>query len=71
MSTILEELKSKKSVKYTKVSIRLEKEMREKVKYICEKNGISESDYISAIIAKSEVNKIYREMKKEEEINVG
>ncbi|WP_457748569.1 hypothetical protein [Sulfurimonas sp.] len=66
MATIIDKIKEKKSVKYARISIKIPAELKEKIEFICDTNDIDVSEYLGAILENSEINKVYKSMKREE-----
>jgi len=66
MGTILDKIKEKKSVKFSKISIKISIDFKEKIEYICKNNNIDSSEYLGALLENSEINKVYISMKREE-----
>jgi len=66
-SNIIEELKKKLKKKRVALQIKMDDDFREKIEYICTKNEINKSDYIEHILLNSEIEKVYKKMKKDNE----
>ena len=66
MATVLDKIKEKKSVKFTKISIKIPTEFKEKIEYICKNNDVDVSEYLGALLETSEINKVYNAMQKEQ-----
>lgn len=63
-ATVLDELKKAKTVKYGKITIKVPVEFKEKIEFIVNNNDINMSDYLGALLEKSEINKVYIATKK-------
>jgi hypothetical protein len=65
MATVMDDLKKKKSVKFSKISASVPVDFKEKIELICKENGVKSADYLYQILKKSEIDKVYKNTIKE------
>ncbi len=63
MASILEEMKSEKEVKFRKLQVKVSEDLKEKLDFIAEHNGVPVVDYVAKLLEKSEITKVYNATK--------
>lgn len=59
---ILDEVIREKKKVFKFVKAKIDEELESKIKFICEKAGVKEEDYLGKLLEFSEVEKVYKEL---------
>lgn len=53
---------------YKTVKAKISEDTEQKIKFICEKTGVKEDEYLGLILEASEIEKVYKEHKKKDQV---
>ncbi len=70
LSGTIAKLLKEKEVTTAKLTITVDKIFKEKCDYICNATGIKVEDYLSELLVKSEVNRVYKALLKDKDMIV-
>lgn len=61
---VIDELIEKDKTVYKGVKVKITEDLEKKIKFICEVTGVKEEEYLGLILDSSEINKVYKDLKK-------
>ncbi len=61
---VIDTLIEKDKTVYKGVKVKITEDLEKKIKFICEVTGVKEEEYLGLILDSSEINKVYKDLKK-------
>ena len=68
VSPVIKKLLKEKEVTTARVTAIVEKSLKDQCDYICNATGIKVEEYLGELLAKSEINKVYKALVKESDM---